>query len=210
MTGHREMEHVWVNPGSVSSSQSAEGLRLPSGAQQAQATRRTWVRRRPPPAGGSSAPSGESRGEQRGTAQKDGSATGHPGKGHGGQVSAVEPRVTAKAPHVSLANTVGYVVILPSERPFTQDRSVLGKDTLNILTHISSTQKKETSILSLDSAFILYPSMSLISASCLSIIGSAVCPLPPISHSFRDHWLMALSVRLGYSSSCMRHLPLLL
>ena len=118
------------------------------------------------------------------------------------------PRVTAKAPHVSLANTVGYVVILTSERPFTQDRSVLGqKMPPSILTHISSTQKK-TLFCVLDSAFILYPSVCPIPqpAVCLSI-GPVVSLFHPISHSFRDHWLMCLCVRQCYSSSSMKAPP---
>lgn len=82
------------------------------------------------------------------------------------------PRVTAKAPHVSLANTVGYVVILTSERPFTQDRSVLGqKMPPSILTHISSTQKKN-SILCV--RFSFYP-LSI----CLSHTSASIC----LSHS---------------------------
>ena len=117
------------------------------------------------------------------------------------------PRVTAKAPHISLANTVGYVVILASERPFTQDRSVLGqKMPPSILTYKFYSEKN--SILCV--RFSFYPlsiCLSLTSASCLSVYRSSGQSLPPISHSFRDHWLMCLCVRLCYSSSCMKAPP---
>ena len=147
-----------------------------------------------PPAGGDSAPSGESGESSAGPPGKDGSRRWSPREGTRRPGECSGPRVTAEAPHVSLASSVGCVVILTSERRFTQDKPVLGqKMPPSTLTHVSSTQKK-TLFCVLDSASVPYPPVcpsaqwsapsapsltpSETTGSCASVLGCVVAPDP--------------------------------
>lgn len=170
-------------------------------ASRARATRRTWMQGALRPQAATVPPVVRAGRAARNSPERMGAATGHPGKGRGGQVSAVGASCYRRGSSRLTGQHRGLCCHSNPWRPFTQDKPVLGqKMPPSILTHISSTQKK-TLFCVLDSAFILYPSVCPFPQPviCLSI-GPVVSPVHPISHSFRDHWLMCLSVRLCCSS----------
>lgn len=116
-------------------------------------------------------------------------------------------RVTDKAPVVPLANTVGCVVVLTSESPFLQEKSVLGQKMPQISTTlIGSTQK--TTLHVLDSAFITFIHLSI---HHLSQPASQPCVCPWAQRSLPSTRSLTHSVPIGsraFVSGCVVALDL--